>query len=56
MAHSSTHFAASARNAASDNVASLRVLAKAGFRVTGTETSYASARHTEIEETLLQLD
>ncbi|HEU0241915.1 MAG TPA: GNAT family protein [Micromonosporaceae bacterium] len=42
--------------AASDNVASLRVLEKAGFRVIGTEVSYANARHTEIEETILQLD
>jgi len=42
--------------AASDNVASLRVLEKAGFRVVGTEVSYANARHAAIEETILQLD
>lgn len=41
--------------AASDNVASLRVLQKAGFEVVGTETSYASGRGTEIEETILRL-
>lgn len=42
--------------AASDNAGSLRVLEKAGFRVVGTEVSYAPARGTEIEETILQLD
>jgi RimJ/RimL family protein N-acetyltransferase len=42
--------------AASDNTGSLRVLQKAGFRVVGTETSYANARSTEIEETILRLD
>ncbi len=42
--------------AAGDNVGSLRVLEKAGFRVVGTEVSYAPARGTEIEETLLRLD
>ncbi len=41
--------------AASDNVGSLRVPRKAGFPTTGTEDSYASARRTEIEETLLRL-
>ena len=42
--------------AASDNIASLRVLQKAGFTVIGTENSYAPARHREIEETILRLD
>ena len=42
--------------AASDNAASLRVLRKAGFRIIGTETSYANARKREIEETILRLD
>ena len=42
--------------AASDNVGSLRVLRKAGFRVIGTDVSYANARSTEIEETVLRLD
>jgi RimJ/RimL family protein N-acetyltransferase len=42
--------------AASDNVGSLRVLQKAGFAIIGTETSYANARGTEIEETILRLD
>ncbi|MBW4721334.1 GNAT family N-acetyltransferase [Saccharothrix obliqua] len=42
--------------AASDNLGSLRVLEKAGFRVVGTESSYASARDAEIQETILRLD
>lgn len=42
--------------AASDNAASIRVLQKAGFRITGTEISYANARGAEIEETILRLD
>jgi RimJ/RimL family protein N-acetyltransferase len=41
--------------AASDNVASLRVLRKAGFDIIGTEISYAAARKCEIEETILRL-
>jgi hypothetical protein len=41
--------------AASDNVGSLRVLRKAGCTIIGTEVSYASARRTEIEESLLRL-
>jgi RimJ/RimL family protein N-acetyltransferase len=40
---------------ASDNVGSLRVLSKAGFKPVGTEVSYAPARRAEIEETLLEL-
>ncbi len=42
--------------AASDNLGSLRVLEKAGFRVIGTERSFARARQAEIEETVLRLD
>ena len=42
--------------AASDNVGSLRVLQKAGFRTVGTEMSYAAARGMEIEETIMRLD
>jgi RimJ/RimL family protein N-acetyltransferase len=42
--------------AASDNLGSLRVLRKAGFAAVGTEISYANARGTEIEETILRLD
>ncbi len=42
--------------AATDNIGSLRVLQKAGFRPTGTEVAYANARSTEIEETLLHLE
>ncbi|GAA5173291.1 MULTISPECIES: GNAT family N-acetyltransferase [Amycolatopsis] len=41
--------------AASDNHGSLRVLRRAGFTVIGTEISYAPARGTEIEETILRL-
>lgn len=40
---------------ASYNIGSLRVLQKNGFRSVGTQTSYAAARGTEIEETLLEL-
>jgi RimJ/RimL family protein N-acetyltransferase len=42
--------------AASDNIGSLRVLQKAGFIAIGTENSYANARGTEIEETILRRD
>jgi RimJ/RimL family protein N-acetyltransferase len=42
--------------AASDNVGSLKVLQRAGFKITGTEISYAAGRGAEIEETLLVLD
>ena len=40
---------------ASDNLASMHVLRKNGFRPVGTEVSFAPARGTEIEETLLEL-
>lgn len=42
--------------AASDNIASLRVLQKAGFKTIGTENSYAPARNGDIEETILRLE
>ena len=42
--------------AASDNAGSLRVLEKAGFRIIGTEVSFAPARGAHIEETILRLD
>lgn len=42
--------------AASDNAGSLRVLRKSGFKIIGTETSFAAARKGEIEETILCLD
>jgi len=42
--------------AASDNVGSLRVLTRAGFRPIGTDTGYAAARGAEIEETILRLE
>ena len=41
--------------AAADNAGSLRVLAKAGFRVIGEERAYASARGAEITEKVLRL-
>jgi RimJ/RimL family protein N-acetyltransferase len=41
--------------AARDNIASLRVMEKVGFRPVGTEISFATARGTEIEETILRL-
>jgi RimJ/RimL family protein N-acetyltransferase len=42
--------------AASDNVASLRVLKKAGFRRVGVNRDFAPGRGEEIEETILRLD
>jgi len=42
--------------AATDNVASRRVLEKAGFKAIGTEISYAPARRAETEETIFLLD
>jgi RimJ/RimL family protein N-acetyltransferase len=42
--------------AASDNAGSLRVLQKSGFKIIGTETSFAAGRNGEIEETILRLD
>jgi RimJ/RimL family protein N-acetyltransferase len=42
--------------AASDNAASLRVLEKSGFQVTGTENSFAPGRSESIEETILRKD
>lgn len=42
--------------AVSDNAGSLTVLQRAGFRIIGTEISYANARRTEVEETVLRLD
>ena len=42
--------------AASDNVGSLRVLEKAGFRRIGVNRDFAPGRGEEIEETILRLD
>jgi RimJ/RimL family protein N-acetyltransferase len=42
--------------AASDNVGSLRVLEKAGFRRVGVDRGYANGRGEEIEETIMRLD
>jgi RimJ/RimL family protein N-acetyltransferase len=41
---------------ASDNTRSLRVLQKAGFKIIGTEISFAPVRNSEIEETILRKD
>lgn len=42
--------------AASDNAGSLSVLHKSGFKVIGTETSFAPGRNAEIEEMILRMD
>ncbi|MFG1610004.1 GNAT family N-acetyltransferase [Actinoplanes sp. NPDC049265] len=42
--------------AAADNVASLRVLAKAGFEDVGAGRGYANARRAEIDERVLRLE
>lgn len=42
--------------AASDNVGSLRVLQKSGFKIIGTEKSFAPGRNSTIEETILRKD
>jgi RimJ/RimL family protein N-acetyltransferase len=42
--------------AASDNAGSLRVLQKSGFKVIGTENSFAPGRNSTIEETILRKD
>lgn len=41
--------------AAADNIASVRVLEKCGFVVTGHDRGFANARGTEIDEVLLTL-
>ena len=41
--------------AAKDNIASLRVLEKCGFAITGYERGFANARGEEVEEVVLEL-
>lgn len=41
---------------ASDNVGSLKVLQKSGFKIIGTETSFAPGRKSQIEEAILRAD
>lgn len=41
---------------ATDNVASLRVLKKCGFSITGTDRCFSHARGVEVEEFVLKLD
>ena len=41
---------------AKDNVASIRVLEKCGFRVSGEAKGFAAARGCEVEEFILELD
>ena len=42
--------------AARDNIGSIRVLEKCGFKITGYAKSFAKARGEEIEEAILRLD
>jgi len=42
--------------AASDNAGSLRVLQKSGFKIIGTEISFAPGRNADVEETILRMD
>ncbi len=42
--------------AASDNIRSIKILERAGFKKTGTDRAFAAARNEEIEETILRLD
>lgn len=43
-------------SAASDNIRSIKILERAGFKRTGTERAFALARNEEIEEVLFRLD
>ena len=43
-------------SAAKDNIASMRVLENCGFRMTGTDKSFANARGEEIEEAFFILE
>ena len=42
--------------AVKDNVASIRVLEKCGFKAIGKETSFANGRNQEVEELIMQLE
>jgi RimJ/RimL family protein N-acetyltransferase len=41
---------------ASDNIGSLQAAQKAGFKITGTETSFARVRNSQIRQTILRKD
>jgi RimJ/RimL family protein N-acetyltransferase len=41
---------------ASDNIGSLRAAQKAGFKITGTEMSFARVRNSQIQQTILRKD
>lgn len=43
-------------SAAADNMRSIKILERAGFKKTGTERGFAAARNEEIEEVLFRLD
>ncbi|MEX2556705.1 MAG: GNAT family N-acetyltransferase [Actinomycetota bacterium] len=43
-------------SAAGDNIASIRVLERCGFAITGSEKAFANARGEEIEEVMLTLE
>lgn len=43
-------------SAASDNIRSIKILERAGFKRTGTDWGFALARNEEIEEVLFRLD
>jgi RimJ/RimL family protein N-acetyltransferase len=41
---------------ASGNIGSLRAAQKAGFKITGTEMSFARVRNSQIQQTILRKD
>jgi hypothetical protein len=44
-----------AGNTAKDNIASIRVLEKCGFEISGEDTAFSNARGQEVEEVILTL-